>query len=102
MKSRHFASRALPLAIACLLMAVDPAAAGDYSPKHLRAESFIPVGSPNFGPDWVKRNRGGPLPFDLRIKLAFAHPLQFGSSEVLLRLEATPKLREFVHFGLRF
>ena len=41
MRAQCFASKALLLAIAALLIAVGPAAAGSYSPKHLRAEGFL-------------------------------------------------------------
>lgn len=101
MSNRQFVSRALWLAMAALLIAVGPAAAGDYSPQHLRAESFLPKHA-HPGPDWAEPYRAGKLPFKLPTEFAVDRPLRVGSGDVVLRLKASPKLRRIVQFQLRF
>jgi hypothetical protein len=104
MRIRHFASRVLRLATAALLFAAGTAAAGDYAPKHLRAESFLRLESDTLspGPDWSEPYPASHLPFHVPTRLAYAHPLRFRANEMMLRLEAKPGLRRIVRVELRF
>ena len=102
MNFRHFASRALPLAFTALLIAAGTVSAGDYSPKHLRAETFLRLETTSFQSNWGEPYRGRDLPFTLPTEFAFAQPLSLRSSQLLLRLEAKPKLRRIVQLELRF
>ncbi len=98
MSVRLFASRALPLAIAGLLIAVGSATAGDYSPKQLRAESFLRVRNLDHE---IGRHKVLP-PSELPFRLGFAYPMALARGPVVLRVEAKPKLRRLVRFEVKF
>ena len=101
MRARCFASKALLLAIATLLLAVGPAAAGSYSPKHLRAESFLKLQTLNDGYEPGLRRSTRPLN-DLQLRLGFQYPLNIGPGAMVMRVGARTKLSQLVRFEVLF
>ncbi len=98
MKIRQLASRALPLAIAGLLMAVGAAAAGDYSPERLRAESFLRLRTMDYEPG---AKRGLPIG-DRPMIVGVDYPIGFASGDLRMRFGAGKKLRQLVRFELYY
>ena len=98
MKIRQSASIASLIAIVSLLLAVGPAAAGNYSPKHLRAESFLRLRALDFEPGLKPRLPNTEIPFEI----GFRYPLAFGGASMVLHLSADTKLRRLVKFEVHF
>ena len=98
MRTRKLASRALPLAIVGLLLAVGPATAGDYNPVRLRAEGFLRLRTTDYthGVTRVRPIGDRPMLFgvDYRVALAPGH--------VRVRFAAKGKLRQMVRLEFYF
>ena len=105
MKTRHLASKALLTTISGLLIATGPAAAGDYSPKHLRAESLLDKWSqvPRTVRYEFAEENGIVISASVApVKLSFDYPFAFRQGAMLLTVEVRPKLRRIIQFKVRY